>query len=124
MARPLKENAGLTVVFSFRTTEEVAEKWKNKVGASGYSRSEFFRHAVEENKTVVSPSKTPRIVRPKKTQDEQRIVFLLAQLGNNVNQIAHVLNTAKVAGKLSPHLFSDVLEQLEELNKTTKAWMP
>ena len=124
MARPLKEDKALTVVFSFRTTEEVAGKWNEKVGASGYSRSEFFRHAVEENRTVVSPSKTPRIVRPKKTQDEQRIVFLLAQLGNNVNQIAHTLNIARNSGKLSPHLFNDVLEKLEEINTTTKAWMP
>lgn len=124
MARPLKEKSPLTRAFSFKTTEENGAKWDAKIASSGYSKSEFFRMAVEDNETVITPSKKPITHKPKRTIDEQKILFLLAQQSNNINQIAHQLNTAHRAGIVSPHVYMDVLEQLETITEVAKNWRP
>lgn len=111
MARPLKEKTPLTRLFGFKTTEEAGKVWDAKIAASKLSASEFIRRAVEKNATVIKPA-------------DQRISFLLAQQSNNINQIAHHLNSAKRAGTVSNHLYMGILEQLEIIATVAKSWRP
>lgn len=111
MARPLKEKTHLTRYFAFKTTEKAGREWDAKIAASGLSASEFIRKAVEKNATVIKPT-------------DQRISFLLAQQSNNINQIAHHLNSAKRAGAVSNHLYLDIFEQLETIATVAKNWRP
>lgn len=111
MARPLKGKTPLTRRFTFKTTEEAGRVWASKIAASGLSASEFIRIAVEKNATVIRPA-------------DQRISFLLAQQSNNINQIAHHLNSAKRAGTVSNHLYLNILEQLEIIATVSKNWRP
>jgi hypothetical protein len=53
MSRHLKENSPLTEVFSFRTTTDLAETWRDKIARSGETASEFFRRAVQRNETTI-----------------------------------------------------------------------
>lgn len=111
MARPLKEKTPLTRFFAFKTTEEAGKVWDAKIAASNLSASEFIRKAVEENSTVIKPA-------------DPRISFLLAQQSNNINQIAHQLNSAKRAGTVSNHLYWEILQQLESIATVAKNWKP
>lgn len=111
MARPLKTKAPLVRYFNFRLTMEEGKKWDAKVAASKLSRSEFLRRAVGENQTVIK-------------QADPRISFQLSQLGNNINQIAHHLNSCKRAGTVSNHLYLSILEQLEIIATVAKNWKP
>lgn len=99
-----------TLVFSFRLPKSVAEWWEEKIARSGFAnKSEFFRQAVQENKTEV-------IARPVATRDVKRAVFLLAKASNNLNQLAHRANSDHIAGKLSEGTFTSILNQLQQLN--------
>ena len=118
----------LTEPRSFRLSQADAEAWDAKVAASGLSASEFFRLAVIENKTVVqgdaSAARKRRATRIKDTvpKDVKRAVFLLAQLGNNMNQIAHRLNVDNRAGKVTPATYRAILEELHGIAATVKGW--
>lgn len=115
MARPLKEKSHLTRFFAFKTTQEAGKVWDAKIAASGLTASEYIRKSVEKNAIVIKQVDK---------QHEQKILFLLAQQSNNINQIAHHLNTAQRAGTGSNHLYLDILEQLEIIATVAKNWRP
>ena len=124
MARPLKEKSELSKQFTFRTTPEQARIWEEKIRQSGMPKSEFFRRAVENNQTKVEPTKTPIVRKEKRTVEVQKVLFLLSQQSNNINQIAHRINIANKAGKVSNYLFQSVLNQLEEIRDIAQSWRP
>lgn len=105
-----KEKSELTRVYSFRTTEEGGAAWDKKIARSGYTKSEFFRKAVQDNQTEI-------IEKPAATRDAKRAVFLLAKASNNINQIAHRANAEHRAGRISEATFSAILDQLQRLNQ-------
>jgi hypothetical protein len=124
MARPLKDEPKLTRTYSFKTTEALGELWDYKIAQSGLRKSEFFRLAVEQNQTTVVPSKHPYAPRPKRSIDEQKILFLLSKQSNNINQIAHSINSARTAGIVSAQLYQDVLDKLDVLVEIAEEWRP
>ncbi|MHB1490815.1 MAG: plasmid mobilization relaxosome protein MobC [Cellulomonas sp.] len=100
-----------TRVFAFRLPLSVADWWDAKIARSGFdNKSEFFRHAVQENQTEV-------IARPVATRDAKRAVFLMAKASNNINQLAHRANAEHRAGKVSETTFAAILDQLQQLNQ-------
>lgn len=100
-----------TRVFSFRLPVTHADLWDEKIARSGFgNKSEFFRHAVQENKTEV-------IARPVVTRDAKRAVFLLAKASNNLNQLAHRANADHLAGKVSEGTYNSIRDQLQSLNQ-------
>lgn len=130
MARPLKEKSNLTEVFAFRTTAKLATAWREKIDQSRLDNaSEFFRRAVENNETTViadaSGQLKKRATRIKHTmpEDLRRLLFLAAQISNNVNQIAHALNGAALKDRINPALVEAILTELIAINKLAKDWM-
>lgn len=105
-----KDKSELTRVYSFRTTEEGGAAWDKKIARSGYTKSEFFRKAVQDNQTEI-------VEKPVATRDAKRAVFLLAKASNNLNQIAHRINAEHRAGKLSESTFARILDRLDQLNQ-------
>jgi hypothetical protein len=110
MARPQKTEEALTEPFSFRTGKTVAAALHDKIARSGLSKGEFFRDVALNNKTVV-------VARPLASLDKKRMQFLFNKTSNNMNQIAHVLNSANTAGRLSESLCKDSLRALEDIAK-------
>jgi hypothetical protein len=113
MARPQKTEEPLTMPFSFRTGPTVGAALQAKIEASGLSKAEFFRDVALNNKTVV-------VARPVASLDKARMQFLFNKTSNNMNQIAHVLNSANSSGKLSEALCKNSLRALEDIAKYLK----
>jgi hypothetical protein len=115
------------VMRGFRLTEADAAAWDKKVRDANMTGSEFFRLAVIQNQTVVQgkpPTEKKRAVRLKDTvpADVKKAVFLLAQLGNNMNQIAHRLNLDAKAGKVTPAVYAAILKELTDISASVKGW--
>lgn len=124
MARPRSEGEPLDETFSFKLTKTDKRMWLEKIAKSGVNRSKFFRLAVRDNQTIVAPPlrgereqvKPPR---PQSAHDA-KMLFLLAQLSNNVNQIAHRLNADHKAGIVKPANYEAIQSELLTLAEKAK----
>ncbi|MBM2886513.1 plasmid mobilization relaxosome protein MobC [Chromobacterium phragmitis] len=101
---------GGTVVFSFRVSPDIADKWNQKIEASGYNKSEFFRRAVIDNKTQVVEY----------SNHAQQAIYHLAKIGNNFNQVARILHTANLDGKLSEEMLERAVDYLSRLTESVE----
>lgn len=93
---------------AFRLTTADYEEYKEKFGASGLSQSEFFRRYVLTNATTVMARNGP-------SPDYKNALRLLHAGGNNLNQIAHRMNSLHLEGKLNEASCSRVLAELQML---------
>ncbi len=113
-------------IFSFRLPDQVADEWDDKIARSGMNKSEFFRTAVVLNETTVvgdaSGQKKKRAVRLPDTvhPDIKKANFLLAQASNNINQIAHRLNSDHAAGLVTPALYAEMMDELQSISAQIK----
>ncbi|TAM00374.1 MAG: plasmid mobilization relaxosome protein MobC [Paraburkholderia sp.] len=98
----------------FRLSEAEYAAYVSKVGASGLTPSEFFRQCVLTNRTQI-------VQRPRATPERQRIVYVINKTGNNINQLAHVANSARVSGRLSESTFVALVDELEMITQLLKA---
>lgn len=115
MARPTKpESEKLTERVGFRLTKIDFDAYQKKVAESGLTESEFFRTCVLTNKTQV-------VAKARKSDNSERILFLVRKSGNNINQIAHRINADHLAGKVSEKTYIEVLEELQAISAQLKA---
>jgi hypothetical protein len=92
-----------------------------------YSDDEYMdilmKLANKEGKPIMSPSKFSKCatltgkVTLVNQEVEQYKVFVLGKISNNINQIAHRLNSDNLSGKLNNKTYIDNLESLENLLK-------
>lgn len=113
MARPQKTSEPLTEPFSFRLTKSEGAELRAKITASNLPRAEFLRDCVLKNKTVV-------VAKPKASLQKSRMQFLFNKTSNNMNQIAHVLNSANLAGTVSNPLCEKTVASLEAIARYLK----
>nr|WP_323123153.1 plasmid mobilization relaxosome protein MobC [Burkholderia alba] len=90
------------------------EVFADKVRASGMTPSEFLRDCVLTNRTQI-------VARPPASVERKRIMFVVNKAGNNINQLAHIANSQKVAGKLSEATLVAILDELELVTQLLKA---
>lgn len=114
MARPQKTSEPLTEPFSFRLTKSEGAELRGKIAASNLPKAEFLRDCVLKNKTVV-------VAKPKASLEKSRMQFLFNKTSNNMNQIAHVLNSANLAGTVSNPLCEKTVASLEAIARYLKA---
>lgn len=104
----------------FRLTEADAAVLDEKVAKSGLTESEFIRQAVIHNKTEIRPP-----IRPLKKKDmhplAREIVYQIQKEGNNLNQIARQINTARAEGWISNSTFQNVLDDLDSIASAHRA---
>lgn len=106
-----KKDKEQTVTFAFRLPISIANWWNEKIEKSGLgNKIAFFRAAVQENKTEV-------IAKSVTSADQKRAIFLLQKASNNLNQLAHLANSQRLAGKLNEASFSLINSQLQQLNQ-------
>ena len=99
MARPVKpDDEKLNHTVAFRLTDGDFLRYQRKFSASGFNQSEFFREHVLCNTTQV-------VARPVASSDTKRAVFLLQKTSNNVNQLAHRVNSEYLTGQVSEHTY-------------------
>ncbi len=104
----------LTRPVSFRLTEADHEAYTKKVEASGLKPSDFFRDCVLTNKTQV-------IARTPASEDKRRLIYLFNKASNNLNQLAHRANAARLAGHVSEDVYTGILGELTQLSHAMKA---
>jgi hypothetical protein len=114
MARPTKNEERLTEPFSFRLTKTEAQPLRDKIAQSGVSQTDFLRDYVLKNRTTV-------IARPKASLEKTRMQFVFNKAGNNLNQLAHVLNRANLAGKMNDATCKQALATLEQISQYLRA---
>lgn len=124
--KSLSRDGSGTRIYSFRLPDHVADAWDDNIARSGMNKSEFMRAAVIDNETVVngdaSRNKKKRAVRTPSTvhPDIKRANFLLAQASNNINQIAHRLNSDHASGLVTPALYAEIMDELLTISATLK----
>ncbi|MBJ9920550.1 plasmid mobilization protein [Burkholderia cenocepacia] len=109
-----KAQSALGKPVSTRLTEEQWQIFNDKVERSGMSSSEFLRDCILMNRTQI-------VERPRVTVERQRIMYVINKTGNNLNQLAHVANTARVSGHLSESTFAALVDELEMITQLLKA---
>lgn len=92
-------------VISIRLTDDEYQPFKELLEATDIGKSDFFR-ALILNRVNQLPDK------PKVTQDYKRCLFYLHKTSNNINQIAHRLNTDNAKGIISDTLYKKLLNAL------------
>lgn len=122
MARPKKEESEkLTEIMHFRVSKKVRDVFAQKHMESNLTISEFLRVLLEDksdNVTIVARKK------PKKPPiDVLRVLFLVNKTSNNINQIAHKINSHNKAGLVSDKLYEEVLRSLCLTNEIFKGFV-
>lgn len=103
-----KRNSTKTAVVSFRISNESYDRMTTDAAVAGISTRAWLEQAILANQT--------KIVERKKTSDDVRtLVVQINRIGNNLNQIAHNLNTASLIGKLSPSDCEEAIDKLDHL---------
>lgn len=99
---------------SFRLKQRDYDTWMSKVAASGMSESDFFRAAIINNETKVQ-------ARPRVSEDKKKVLFIANKASNNINQLAHRVNSDALAGVVSEKTYEDTLYELQLVSKLFKA---
>lgn len=82
----MSESKNKTRVVSFRIAEEDIAAYEEKLKSSGVTKSKFFREILfDSNATFEAPPKS---------KDFERLLFLYNKSSNNLNQLAHRVNSA------------------------------
>lgn len=114
MARPRKDKIAVGKPVAFRLPLDEYERFALKVKESGLSQSEYFRRAIIANEAIIVAARV-------ETEDERRHLFLVQKASNNLNQLAHVMNYARVKGKIDRTLCIELLTRLDLLTHYLRA---
>jgi len=112
--RSISADAQLAKRVGFRLTDAEHQAYLDKVRASGMSASEFFRDCVLTNRTRIT-------ARAPANADSKRALFVVNKSGNNLNQIAHVLNAARLDRSASESTYRAAIDALEGVELYLKA---
>jgi hypothetical protein len=115
MGRRTTGDKPLSKPYSFRLSDAEAKELDGKIAASGLrSTSEFIRDYVLKNRVTV-------VAQPKVSLEKKRMQFVFNKAGNNLNQIAHILNSANLTHRLTDSLFRQAVQGLEDIAKYLRA---
>lgn len=98
------------VTRAFRAPPEVWARFDAKAELSGLSGAEYHRRAILGDETVIQAL-------PKKSSIEKEVVFLVKKTSNNINQLAHAVNTAYLLGQMPQSLFEQLDESLIDIRR-------
>ena len=111
--RPAKDSK-FDKPIAFRLARADREAFLEKVRQSGLTQAAFFRECVLTNKTRVVARQAPNV-------DRKRVTFVVNKAGNNLNQIAHVLNAARLDNSATESTYLAALDTLESIELLLKA---
>ena len=115
MARPTKSGERQGETMSFRFTESKTIAFKKMLEENNLNLADYVSETLQAREKQVTIIAAPRMS-PQDRAAHYRHAAAKNRLGNNVNQIAHRLNSDYLAGKISPQTYDGLLYQLELLN--------
>lgn len=90
----------------FRVTESEYEVFKQKVAEANMTASELLRTRILQDEWYV-------LAKPPKTSvDKRALLYLFNKTSNNLNQVAHLGNSANKGGVLNQKTFERILAAL------------
>lgn len=96
---------------SFRLSQASFDKLHGRAAEAGVSGREWLDRAILENKTVI-------VAKAKRHPDLGPLLFQVNKAGNNLNQLAHRLNSLALAGKITATDATLALSALERISQT------
>lgn len=114
MARPKSDKPKLAKVVSARLTDEQSDNFSKRLELSGLNESEYIRRAILGDETII-------VAAPVQTEAHRRQLFIVSKASNNLNQLAHVMNSARVKGEIDRALCIDLLSKLDLISRYLKA---
>ncbi|WP_208952239.1 plasmid mobilization relaxosome protein MobC [Rahnella sp. ChDrAdgB13] len=92
-------------VLSFRVSEEEAREFEQKLAVSGMSKSSYFREVFINQKAEIKVT----------IKDLQTVIFYFNKASNNLNQLAHQVNSAHFSQKVSERIYLRFLNVLSDI---------
>jgi hypothetical protein len=101
----------LSVKITFRMSASEYAPYEKLIKETGIKPSALFRE--------VFIAKSGCMVAPKEPQkDKKRLLFLASKASNNINQIAHKLNSAYRADVISDRIYKETLNNLISIEQS------
>ncbi|CRL46891.1 Bacterial mobilisation protein (MobC) (plasmid) [Sodalis glossinidius str. 'morsitans'] len=97
-------------VVTFRLSQSDFAQFEEKLASSNMKKSAFFRE-------VFLNANVSLTVKAKPSKDLESLTFLFNKYSNNLNQIAHQVNSAYVSGKVSSSLYTSVNNTLVDIRQ-------
>lgn len=97
-----------TAVVSFRIGNEAYDRLTQSSEQAGLTTKEWLEQAILNNRTRI-------VERPKPSADLRSLATQINRMGNNLNQVAHTLNNAQLAGKLTRDQCLEAIERLDHI---------
>ncbi len=79
-----------------------------KAEEAGMTTRQWLEEAILNNRTRI-------VERPKPSADLRSLATQINRIGNNINQVAHTLNSAQAAGNLTRDQCLDAIERLDHM---------
>ena len=114
MARPTTIKPKLTKTMAFRCTDTDYKTADRNLKLAGLKLSEFLRRTLINNETTIMAA-------PVQTEAERRQLFIISKASNNLNQLAHAMNSARLKGDIDQALCIDLLTKLDLIARHLKA---
>ena len=114
MARPQIDKDDRLVPFTARVHPKDKAEFNRRCKEAGLSPGVVFRQAFIERQPVIQAV-------AKKTPVEKELIFLVKKTSINLNQIAHALNAAHLAGNISDELYQRAEADLDMILRHLKA---
>lgn len=93
---------------SFRLRQDSYDALLKNAEKAGVSTREWLEEAILNNRTRI-------VERPKPSADLRSLATQINRMGNNLNQVAHTLNSAQIANKLTREQCLDAIERLDHI---------
>lgn len=97
-----------TRVASFRLKNEAHDRITERAATAGVSPRVWLEKAILDNRTEI-------VARAKPSPDYKALVFQINKAGNNLNQIAHHLNTLALMDAIDARKYLSVLDELSSI---------
>jgi len=100
-----------TKVASFRLSAQAHAVMTAKAAEAGISTRSWLEQAIIQNQTQI-------VARVRPHPELKPLLFQACKAGNNLNQLAHRVNTLRLEGRLTAQECAAVLDQLQALQAT------
>jgi hypothetical protein len=91
-------------IVSLRFSLDELDEIKRKAALAGVKHPSFIRKALE-NSTVKQSNQL----------EQKEVIYHLKKIGNNINQIAKVINTANLDGEINDKLADNIIIKLAKI---------
>lgn len=95
-------------VVAFRLSQSDFAQFEEKLASSNMKKSEFFREVFLNANINITVKGAP-------SKDLQHLTYLFNKSSNNLNQIAHRVNSAYMSGLISERLYKTTVNSLIDI---------